>query len=63
MGTDNDSYFVLGKMYCAEVNCTEGVCEDTDEGFSCVCNPGFEGEYCEQGEGCFERLAAHYVTE
>ena len=49
MGTDNDSYFVLGKVYCAEVNCTKGVCEDTDEGFSCVCNPGYEGEYCEQG--------------
>ena len=36
---------------CAGVTCqNNGTCQDGVNMFSCICEPGFEGEFCETGQ-------------
>jgi len=32
---------------CADAPCVNGVCEDRENGFACVCDPAFEGRLCD----------------
>ena len=47
---------------CLSNPCIYGTCDDEVNGYSCICDPGYEGDDCNEGKFCKLCLFIEYIT-
>ena len=48
--TNNEISFLPIVAYCADLPCQFGTCYEVADGFTCACDPGYDGLTCDNGK-------------